>query len=111
MATLERKLNGNFSQLVKDIENTVMNGSVSATLEESVDYWYPHGGKCSVRVFERYSWMGGNRVSMSVTIFQADNITKLCAVTSGGSQAVWFKFNTWGEESFLDTLRREFDFR
>ena len=106
MATLERKLNGNFSQLVKDIENTVMNGSVSATLEESVDYWYPHGGKCSVRVFERYSWMGGNRVSMSVTLFQPEGgPIHLCAVTSGGSQATFFKVNTFGEEAFLDTLR------
>ena len=106
MATLERKLNGNFSQLVKDIENVVMHGSVSATLEESVDYWYPHGGKCSVRVFERYSWAGGNRVSMSVTVFQPEGgPIHLCAVTSGGSQATFFKVNTLGEEAFLDTLR------
>ena len=27
------------------------------------------------------------------------------AITSGGSQAVLFKVNTWGEEAFLDTLR------
>ena len=27
------------------------------------------------------------------------------AVTSGGSQAVLFKINTWGEEAFLNTLR------
>ena len=26
-------------------------------------------------------------------------------ITSGGSQAMFFKMNTWGEENFLDTLR------
>ena len=70
---------------------------------------WTHGARCSVRVFERYSYAGGNRVSMSVTIFQADNVTKLCAITSGGSQALLFKVNTWGEESFLDTLRDGLD--
>ena len=28
---------------------------------------------------------------------------------SGGSQAVFFKINTWGEEAFLDTLRQVLD--
>ena len=62
-----------------------------------------------MRVFERNSYAGGNRVSMNVTIFQSENVTRLCAITSGGSQALLFKINTWGEESFLDTLREEFD--
>ena len=49
--------------------------------------------------------MGGNRVSMNVTLFQAGNgPVKVCAITSGGSQAMFFKVNTWGEESFLETL-------
>ena len=59
-----------------------------------------------MRVFERYSYAGGNRVSMNVTLFQAgDGPAQLSAITAGGSQAVFFKINTWGEESFLDTLR------
>ena len=41
---------------------------------------------------------------MSVTMIGDDHATRLVAVTSGGSQAVFFKVNTWGEESFLDTL-------
>ena len=49
--------------------------------------------------------MGGNRVSMSVTLFQAgDGPVQVCAITSGGSQAMFFKINTLGEESFLQTL-------
>ena len=62
--------------------------------------------RCSVRVFERYSWTGENRVSMSVTLYQENGgPVRLCAITSGGSQALFFKVNTWGEEAFLDTLR------
>ena len=103
MAIFERTLTGDFDVLLKKVEKAVLDGSLSATLEESADYRTPQG-RCSVRVFERYSYTGGNRVSMSVTLFQAGEEIHLCAITSGGSQAVFFKVNTWGEEAFLETL-------
>ena len=60
--------------------------------------------RCAVRVYERYSAMGGNRVSMAVTLVGNGQNLFLSAITSGGSQAMLFKINTWGEESFLSTL-------
>ena len=105
MAKLEQTLKGNFRQILSNIENGILNGSVSASLEESSDF-YDNGAKCSVRVFERYSYLGGNRLSMSVTLFQnGDGPIRLSAITSGGSNAVFFKVNTWGEDAFLDKLR------
>ena len=105
MAKLERKLSGDFNQLIKKIETGILNGSMSASLEDSSDF-YSGEARCSVRVFERYSYAGGNRVSMSVTLFQNGNDEiHLSAIPSGGSQAVLFKINTWGEEAFLDKLR------
>lgn len=105
MAKLEKTVSGEFGAVVRKIENGVMNGSVSASLEDSCDWRTPEA-KCAVRVFERYSYAGNNRVSMSVTVFQAGNgPVRVCAITSGGSQAMFFKVNTWGEEAFLDTLR------
>lgn len=86
MAKLERTFHGeNFDRLLCRIEEGVMQGSMSATLEDSADY---HAGdaRCSVRVFERYSYSGSNRVSMSVTLFQAGDTIRLCAVTSGGTR-------------------------
>ena len=78
---------------------------MSASLEDSSDF-YSGDARCSVRVFERYSYAGGNRVSMNVTLFQNGNDEiRLSAITSGGSQAVLFKINTWGEEAFLDKLK------
>lgn len=109
MAIFERTfMNQGFDSLVSRVEQLVLNGSMSASLEDRADYRIGDA-RCAILVFERYSYTGGNRVSMSVTIFQADNVTKLCAITSGGSQALLFKVNTWGEESFLDTLRDGLD--
>ena len=88
------------------IEHEIMHGSVSASLEDASDF-EENGSMCSVRVFERYSWLGGNRVSLSVTLFQAagSGDVHLSAIASGGSQAVFFKINTFGEEAFLDKLK------
>ena len=105
MAKLEQTLSGNFNQILNKIEQGILNGSMSASLEESSDF---HSGdaRCSVRVFERYSYAGGNRVSMNVTLFQNGNgPIHLSAITSGGSQAMFFKINTFGEEAFLNKLR------
>ena len=57
-------------------------------------------------VFERYSMIGGNRLSLTLTLFQnGDSPIRLSAITAGGSQAVFFKVNTLGEESFLDDVK------
>ena len=105
MAKLEKTLVGDFDSLLQKIEKGVLGGSISATLEDAADY-RGADSRCSVRVFERYSWSGGNRVSMNVTLYQSDKIIQLCAITSGGSQATFFKVNTLGEEAFLETLEK-----
>ena len=105
MAKLEQTFYGDFDDLVNRIEEGIKSGSSSASLEDWSDF-YAGDSRCSVRVFERYSWSGGNRVSMNVTLFQAGNgPIQLSAITSGGSQAMIFKVNTLGEESNLDKLR------
>lgn len=105
MAKLEQFINSDFDSLLSRIENGIMGGSVSASLEDASDFTTPEA-RCSVRVFERYSYIGGNRVSLSVTLFQVGNgPVALSAIASGGSQAMFFKINTFGEEAFLDKLR------
>lgn len=68
MAKLEQTLNGNFNQLLNKIEQGILNGSMSASLEEASDF-YSGDARCSVRVFERYSYSGGNRVSFECYTF------------------------------------------
>ncbi|MBQ9699263.1 MAG: hypothetical protein IJV71_01435 [Lachnospiraceae bacterium] len=103
MAKVERQLVGDFDQILNTICRGILDGSMSASLEESSDYRIGNA-RCSVRVFERYSYMGGNRVSLNVTLFENDGVIYLSGITSGGSQAMFFKMNTLGEEAFLDKL-------
>ena len=107
MAKLETKLTGSIDRWADKIRKGILQGSVSASLEDESAFHSTDGQcRCRVLVFERYSMAGGNRLSLSVTLFQeaAGNID-CSAITSGGSQAALFKLNTWGEESFMDCFR------
>ena len=105
---MEKTLQGDFDQWLQKIAEGIEKGSVSASLEETSDF-RSGDARCAVRVFERYSWMGGNRVSMTVVMFGKDGAIDLTAITAGGSQAMFFKVNTFGEEAFLDCLREILD--
>lgn len=105
MAKAERTLRGDFLSILNTLTDGIVNGSVSATLEDE-SFFKGGSALCAVRVFERYSYSGNNRVSLTLTLFQGgpDEDIQLSAITSGGSQALFFKVNTWGEEAFLDKL-------
>ena len=103
MAKLECELQGNFQEILAGIERAVLEGSMSASEEDGSDF-FAGDCRCAVRVYERYSMLGGNRVSMNVTLVGNDRDLFFSAITSGGSQAVFFKLNTLGEESFLEKL-------
>ena len=44
-------------------------------------------------------------MSLNLTLAGRGEELFLSAITSGGSQAVFFKVNTWGEEMFLESVR------
>lgn len=100
MAKYEKRFTGDFDALLHRLHDGVLAGSASASYEDGSDFTAA-GVRCAVRVYERYSMIGGNRVSMNVTLCGSGNELFLSAITSGGSQAMFFKVNTMGEESFL----------
>ena len=105
MAKLECTVTGNFDDVLRRIIDGIENSSFTSSLEDGSDF-FSGSTRCSIRVFERFSYMGGNRVSLNLTLFQNGNEPiQLSAITSGGSQAMFFKLNTIGEESFLGVLK------
>ena len=104
MAKYEKRLHGDFDRALNYFHDGILEASSSASYEDE-SYVQMAGVRCCVRVYERYSWSGGNRVSMTVTLVGDGEDLFLSAITAGGSQAMFFKMNTWGEENFLDTLR------
>lgn len=101
MAKYERRLTGDFDEFLNWIHRDITHGSSSVTYEDGSDINLGDS-RVAVRVYERYSMAGGNRVSMNVTVTGSGDDLFISAITSGGSQALFFKINTIGESTFLE---------
>ena len=99
MAKYEKHLTGDFDAFLDYLFDGIMNGSMSASYEDGSE-WNAGEVRVAVRVFERYSFMGSNRVSLNLTLVGQDGRLFLSAITSGGSQAVFWK------ESFLECVEK-----
>lgn len=102
MAKYEATLHTGFDSLLHTIHEEIIRGSMSASYEDGSDLLLANGRRCALRVYERYSIIGGNRVSLSLMLVEQENGVYVSAIASGGSQAVLWKVNTFGEQSFLD---------
>ena len=113
MAKLEARFDvsrsGGFDAVLRTLHDEILNGSISASYEDGSDYRGADNTRVAVRVYERFSWLGGNRVSLNLTLVGSGEHLFLTVITSGGSQAMFFKLNTFGEQSFLDSIRRTVD--
>ena len=74
------------------ITSGILKGSISASLEDSTYFSYGDVS-CIVLVFERYSIIGSNRLSLTVTLF-----------SEPGRVRVSGKVNTLGKNAFIDAL-------
>ena len=108
MATTTRTVVGQLSEVVPFLEAGILSRSRSASAEAAVDLKTSAGG-IAVRGYERFSMMGKSRVGMSVTAIQDGPYVHIAGVSLGGSQAMFFKVNTLGEQNFLNTLDAAID--
>ena len=104
MAKFECTLRGDFDETLSYFHEGILSGSMSASYEDE-SYSMFAGVRCCVRVYERYSLSGSNRLSLTMMLVGDGDVLHLSAITSGGSQGMLFKFNTFGEQSFLDAFR------
>lgn len=108
MAKYETRLRGKIDDLLDRLHQDITQNSMSASYEDgsNIDLGQV---RVAVRVYERYSMAGGNRVSLNITVVDYGQELYVTAITSGGSQAVLFKMNTWGEETFLELFRESIE--
>ena len=105
MAKLEKTLRGDLYRIAHFINDSILNGSVSASFEDESIIDLPGGGTVRHMVYERYSAFSSNRVSLSIVLTSDGSDTvHISAITAGGSNAMFFKIDTVGEGTFLAKL-------
>ena len=85
---------------MRHLDDAISAGSISASVEAG-DERSIGDARMVVRTYERFSALGGNRLTLSASILAVGDRMEVCLTTSGGSQAVFWKVNTFGEEAFL----------
>lgn len=108
MAKFERRFKGDFNDLLNTLGREIMGRSISATFQDGSDFAVGNV-RCAVRVYERYSVIGGNRLAANITLLGNGDDLSLSVIASGGSQAMFFKINTLGEEAFANKIARIVD--
>jgi hypothetical protein len=103
MAKYEVSLIGSFDSLLETLDREILGRSISASFQGGSDITL-NNVRCAVRVYERYSVIGSNRLAANITLLGEGNNLHLSVISSGGSQAMFFKVNTWGEEAFRDKI-------
>lgn len=106
MAKYEKQGRGSYSQILADLHKTITGNSISSKLENQSSFTVGDV-RIAFRVYERYSFIGGNRLSLSFTLVgsRSNNEVRLSVITAGGSQAIFFKLNRFGENSFINTIK------
>ena len=105
MAKYERRLQGDFFSLLETLDREILSGSISASFQGGSDFSVGDV-RCAVRVYERYSMIGSNRLAANITLAGYGNDLFLSVISSGGSQAIFFKINTFGESAFTEKIAK-----
>jgi len=105
MAKYERRLRGNFDSLLETLDREILGRSITASFQEGSDITVGNV-RCAVRVYERYSTIGSNRLAANITLLGDRDDLFLSVIASGGSQAMFVKINTWGESAFAGKIAK-----
>ncbi|HET8617138.1 MAG TPA: DUF6054 family protein [Actinomycetales bacterium] len=100
MAQYQHELTADVDSFVTYLDQAIPRGSITAKFEAGSDSRVGDA-RMVVRAYERFSAIGGNRVSLCISILAVGEQLALSAVTAGGSQAMFFKINRFGEDAFL----------
>ena len=103
MAIYQAKVKGELWDVVSFVERELVSRSQTISLEHEAETT-AGGAQIRVAAFERYSWLGGNRVSLNITYIGSGGEVEMIATSTGGSQAMFYKLNTIGEENFMQTF-------
>jgi hypothetical protein len=104
MAKYEQKLFGDFSQIVNQVHEGIMQDAYSMNLVDQSDY-QSGDVRIAVRVYDKYFMRNGNRTSLSLTIVGHDDDIFVTAISSGGGQGIIFNTSWGAEEEMVATVQ------
>lgn len=94
-------MSGDLAHFLAHVDARITASSATANLEGTSDRWIGEA-RMAVRIYERYSATGANRLTLTFAVLASQGQLEVSAITSGGSTGLIWKINTFGESAFLD---------
>lgn len=104
MAKYEKKIVGNFEEIINKLQNEIINSGGSMNLVDESNYSLGDTN-VAVRVYDKYFMRNGNRASLSLTVAGYGNDIFISAIGAGGGQGVIFNFSLGAEDELVDIVR------
>lgn len=82
------------------VSRYIIEGSFSGQLIDDYQVHIKDGSVCHVLVFEKYYYRVSNRLTLTVTIDNADGFTRVHYVSGGGGNGTLFRFDWGSSDSF-----------
>lgn len=105
MAKYEKKLIGNFQEIINKLENEIKNSGFSMNLVDESNYSSGEDSYIAVRVYDKYFMRNSSRASLSLTVVGHGNDIFISAIGAGGGQGVIFNFSLGAEDELVDIVR------
>ena len=103
MAKYVTTVKGSIAQLRKYIDRNKSQLGFTISTEDETEGTV-EGINYYVAGYERYAYIGGNRVSLNVTMMEFSEGVRVIAISLGGSQGAFVKINHWSEDNFLNAF-------
>lgn len=93
-------ISGDLAEFIGHVDAMITGSSVTAQLEAETRRSVGDAHMV-VRAYERYSFTGSNRLTLTIAVLSTNGTLEISAITSGGSTGMFWKINTFGEDAFL----------
>lgn len=105
MAKYEISVEGNFEEILAQLENDIINSGLSMQLVDESNYQNA-GTKIAVRVYDKYFMRNGNRASLNVTVVSSGSEVFISAIGSGGGSGILFNFSLGAESDLIAVVEQ-----
>jgi len=103
MAKFEKKVIGNFEEILGGLHTYIMNSAMSIEQVDEARYEM-QGVEVAVSVYDKYYMRSSNRASLTLTVIGNSTDIQVCAIGAGGGSGALFNFSWGAEEDFVDVV-------
>lgn len=104
MAKYEKKIVGNFDEIINKLQNEIINSGISMNLVDESNYSSGESN-IAVRVYDKYFMRNSSRASLNLTVVGHGSDIFISAIGAGGGQGVIFNFSWGAEDELVDIVR------